>query len=405
MAEITKPDFYKQLVIRAQTKIVMLIMDGLGGLPRDPGGKTELETACTPNLDALASQSALGMTIPVAPGVTPGSGPGHLALFGYDPVHHEIGRGAMEALGVDFDLQPDDLAARGNFCSLDAAGRISDRRAGRIPTEKSQELIKLLSTIKLPGSQVFLRSIKEHRFAMILRSADLGVALTETDPQKTGIPPLPARALDSGSEKSAELINRFIHSARELLVDQPNANMILLRGFAKLPVLPTFMDRYGLKAAAIAIHGMYRGVARMVGMQILTLEGQTLPDEFSAVERHWDHFDFFYLHVKNVDTFGEMGDFDGKVRAIEEVDALLPRLTALKPDVIVVGGDHSSPAILRAHSWHPVPLLIYSHFARYEGASKFGEQACLHGGLGILPATQVMPLALANALRMAKYGA
>lgn len=399
------PDFFKNLIIPAQTKIVMLIMDGLGGLPHESSGKTELETALTPNLDALAQQSALGMTIPVAPGITPGSGPGHLALFGYDPIHYEIGRGAMEALGIDFELGPDDLAARGNFCSIDSAGMIIDRRAGRIPTEKCKELIRSLLTIKLAGAEFFIEPVKEHRFALILRAPGLQDALSDTDPQTIGIPPLPVRALSPGSRKSAGLINQFIDCARELLVDTTPANMILLRGFARLPALPTLQELYGLNAAAIAVNGMYRGVARLAGMQVLNLDGQTLSDEFTALEKNWDNYDFFYMHVKKTDTYGESGDFDGKVTAIEEVDALLPRMLALNPEVIIVGGDHSSPAILKAHSWHPVPLLIYSRFVRSDGMAEFGEQACSRGSLGIIPATQILPLALANAFRLAKYGA
>jgi 2,3-bisphosphoglycerate-independent phosphoglycerate mutase len=398
-------DKLQSLIIPNTTRIVMLIMDGLGGLPRKPGGETELESACTPNLDALASGSSLGLTIPVGPGITPGSGPGHLALFGYDPLENEIGRGAMEALGVDFELGPDDLAARGNFCTLDTDGKITDRRAGRIATEISQELVRLLETIKLEGMQVFARPVKEHRFAFILRAPGLHDALSETDPQRTGVEPLPVVALDPGAEKTADYLNQFILSARKLLAEKHPAIMILLRGFARLPSLPPFQEKYGLKAAAIANHGMYRGVARLVGMQVLDIQGHTLEDEFSTLERYWENFDFFYLHVKKTDTFGEMGDFDGKVRAIEEVDACIPRLMALKPDVVIVGGDHSSPSVLKAHSWHPVPVLLYSSLARVDGINQFGERACAHGSLGILPAMHLLPIALASAQRIAKYGA
>ena len=393
------------LVIPAQTKLVMLIMDGLGGLPCEPGGKTELETAYTPNLDALASISSLGLTIPVAPGITPGSGPGHLAIFGYDPLQYKIGRGAMEALGIGFEMGPEDLAARGNFCSVDSEGLITDRRAGRISTKINQELVRLLLTIKIDGAEVFIEPIKEHRFAFILRASGLHDSLSETDPQKIGVPPQPVCALEPKSEKAAVLVNQFINSAQKALADKHPANMILLRGFAKLPILPTYQEKYGLKAAAIAINGMYRGVARLVGMQVLDVNGQTLNDEFMTLEKYWNDFEFFYLHVKKTDTFVEMGDFDGKVKAIEEVDALLPRLMALKPDVIIIGGDHSSPAMLKSHSWHPVPILIYSPFVRPDGISKFGERACIRGSLGTIPATHVMPIALANALRLTKYGA
>ena len=395
----------QNLIIHAQTKIVMLIMDGLGGLPRQPGGNTELETAHTPNLDALAECSSLGLTIPVAPGITPGSGPGHLAIFGYDPLQHEIGRGAMEALGVDFDLGPDDLAARGNFCTVDTDGRITDRRAGRIGTDINQELARLLETIRIEGAEIFIEPVKEHRFAFIMRSPGLQDVLSDTDPQKTGIAPLPVQALDPGSEKAARFVNQFITSTRKLLADKHPVNMILLRGFAKLPILPTYQEKYGLKAAAIALNGMYRGVARLVGMQVLNVEGNTLSDEFLTLEKNWGDFDFFYLHVKKTDTFGELGDFDGKVNAIEEVDTLLPRLLALKPDVVIVGGDHSSPSVLKSHSWHPVPMLLYSPYIRADGLVEFGERACTHGSLGTLPATHIMPIALANALRITKYGA
>lgn len=398
-------DFLKNLIIPAQTKMVMLIMDGLGGLPREPGGKTELETAYTPNLDAIAERSSLGLTIPVAPGITPGSGPGHLAIFGYEPLQHEIGRGAMEALGVDFDLGQDDLAARGNFCTVDSDGMIIDRRAGRIGTHVTEELARLLLTIRLDDAEIFIEPIKEHRFAFILRASGLNDSLSETDPQKTGVPLLAARALEPNSEKAAKLVNLFINSAQKLLADKYPANMILLRGFAKLPVLSTFHEKYGLKAAAIALNGMYRGVARLVGMHVLDVNGQTLNDEFISLEKNWDDFDFFYLHVKKTDTFGELGDFNGKVKAIEEVDTLFPRLLALKPDVIIVGGDHSSPAVLKSHSWHPVPVLIYSPIVRPDGLAEFGERACSRGSLGTIPATYIMPIALANALRITKYGA
>jgi 2,3-bisphosphoglycerate-independent phosphoglycerate mutase len=397
--------FLQNLIVPAQTKIVMILMDGLGGLPLEPGGKTELETARTPNLDALAAQSALGLTVPVGPGITPGSGPGHLAIFGYDPIQYVIGRGALEALGVDFDLGPNDVAARGNFCSMDATGLLTDRRAGRIPTEVGKALGKLLRTIHLDGVEFFVETVKEHRFAFVMRAPGLGDALTETDPQKIGVPALPVCALQSDSEKSARLANQFIEQARKLLADKHPANMILLRGFARYPTMPTYPELFGLRAAAIAVNGMYRGVAKLVGMQALKVEGETLADEFTTLEKHWNDFDFFYLHVKKTDTAGEDGDFVRKVLAIEEVDELLPRVIALKPDVIIVSGDHSSPAVLRSHSWHPVPTLLYSRYVRPDGISEFGERACVRGSLGVLPAKDVMPIALANAQRITKFGA
>ena len=398
-------NFLQELIVPAKTKIVLLVLDGLGGLPREPGGRTELETACTPNLDALAARSILGLTQPAGPGITVGSGPGHLAIFGYDPIEYEIGRGALEALGVDFDLGPMDVAARGNFCSVDENGIITDRRAGRIPTEQARELVDLIRTIKVDGVEFFVETVKEHRFAFVMRGPGLGDALSETDPLKVGEPTLPVRALNRNSEASACYANQFIDQARCLLADQYPANMITLRGFAKLPQLPSYSELYGLNAAAIAINGMYRGVARLAGMEVLDVCGDTIADEFTTLEKYWNDFDFFYMHVKKTDTCGEAGDFDGKVRVIEEVDALLPRLLALQPDVMVVGGDHSSPAVLKAHSWHPVPVLIYGEYVRPDGIAEFGERACMRGSLGVIPATHVIPIALANAGRLSKYGA
>jgi 2,3-bisphosphoglycerate-independent phosphoglycerate mutase len=398
-------EFLQRMTEPADTKIVLLILDGLGGLPRTPDGLTELESAYRPNMNALARLSSLGLTIPVAPGITPGSGPGHLGIFGYDPIKYEIGRGALEALGIDFDLAPEDVAARGNFCTLDENGNILDRRAGRISSPEAMKLAKILSNIKVEGVQLFVESVKEHRFALIIRGEELGANLTETDPFKPGVAPLKAAGLDKPSQKTAQIINDFICEAHQAMKEETAANGILLRGFDKLPVVPKYKDVFKLNAAAIAVNGMYKGVSRLVGMQILPVVGTSIADEFATLEQYWNDFDFFYLHVKQTDTAGEDGDFERKVRVIEEVDALLPRITALKPDVLIISADHSSPAVLKFHSWHPVPTLLYSPHARPDGISEFGERACLHGSLGILPAKDVLPIALAHAHRITKYGA
>ncbi|CAG0942198.1 2,3-bisphosphoglycerate-independent phosphoglycerate mutase [Anaerolineae bacterium] len=395
----------KELLTPAQTKIAMIVMDGLGGLPMEPGGKTELEFAQTPNLDALAAQSALGLADPVEPGITPGSGPGHLGIFGYDPREFEIGRGVLEALGIDFDLQHNDVAARGNFCSVDASGNLTDRRAGRIATELNVELVKLLRTIKLPGVKIFVETVRDYRFVLVLRGAGLGDALSETDPQRLGVPALPVRALDAKSRNAARLANQFVKQAAKLLADKHPANMVLLRGFAKRPAIPTYAERFGLRAAAIAVYPMYRGISKTLGMQILPVEGESIADEFTTLEKNWDAFDFFYLHVKKTDSAGEDGDFARKAHVIEELDAQLPRLLALKPDVVIVSGDHSTPALLKSHSWHPVPVLMYSKVVRADGIAEFGERACARGSLGRIFSKDVMPIALANAGRLAKFGA
>ncbi len=398
-------DFLQSMTVPAKTKIVMLIMDGLGGLPREAGGLTELETALTPNLDALALRSALGLTIPVRPGITAGSGPGHMGIFGYDPVTFEIGRGALEALGVDFELQPEDVAARGNFCTLDDQGVVIDRRAGRLDTQEALKRIKLLNQIKFDGVELFVKPIKEHRFVLVIRGQQLGAAVSETDPLHTGETPKKAIGKDITSKKTAAVVNQFCDKAKEALKDYSPANGILLRGFDKLPVVPSYSELFKLNAAAIAVNGMYKGVARLVGMHNLIVEGATIADEFATLEKNWPDFDFFYLHIKQTDTAGEDGDFDRKVKVIEEVDSLIPRLTALKPDVIIVSGDHSSPSVLKFHSWHPVPTMLYSEVVRPDGIAHFGERACLKGSLGVLPAKEIMPIALANAFRISKYGA
>lgn len=395
----------QELVVPAQSKIAMVVMDGLGGLPLEQGGKTELESARKPNLDALAARSVLGLADPVGPGITPGSGPGHLGIFGYDPTQFEIGRGVLEALGIDFELGPNDVAARGNFCSVDGSGNLTDRRAGRIPTELNQQLVQVLRTIRLPGVELFVETVKDYRFVLVMRGEGLGDGLSETDPQRLGVPALPVHATRTDSEKSAQLANEFIAQARQLLADKHPANMILLRGFAKHPAMPTFKDVYGLNAAAIAVYPMYRGLAKLLGMKTLRVGGEAIADEFTVLEQNWNDYDFFYLHVKKTDSAGEDGDFDRKVHVIEELDSQLPRLMALKPDVVIVGGDHSTPALLKSHSWHPVPVLLYSKYCRADNIGEYGERACARGSLGRLPSKDLMPIALANALRLTKFGA
>jgi 2,3-bisphosphoglycerate-independent phosphoglycerate mutase len=398
-------EFLQNLITPADTKIAMIIMDGLGGLPLEPGGKTELETARTPNLDALAAHSALGLSEPVGPGITVESGPGHLALFGYDPIECRIGRGALEAVGVGFDLGPNDVAVRGNYCSVDAAGVVTDRRAGRIPTDVSKELSRLLAT-RIEDIDFLVETVKEHRLAILMRGPGLSAAVTDSDSQKNGYRPKLICARNPDAEKTVRVLNQFVERSCKIMAEykpKPPANMILLRGFDNHPNLPMFPQRFGLRAAAIAVNPTYRGIAKLVGMQVLTVEGNTAADEFIALEKNWNDFDFFYLHIKNTDLAGEDGDFARKVSIIEEVDSLIPRLMTLKPDVVIVSGDHSSPAALKGHSWHPVPTLIYGKYVRADGIAEFGERACGRGSLRVLPAKHIMPIALANAQRLAKF--
>lgn len=404
MSQIQFPDSQVERDVPGK-KIVLLVMDGLGGLPHPQTGLTELETARTPHMDALAARSSLGALIPVSPGIAPGSGPGHLSLFGYDPVRYLIGRGALSALGVGFDLRAGDLAARLNLATLDEEDRVVDRRAGRPSDEEGRRIVsKVREALNAPeGVEVFLEHEKEHRAVLILRGKDLGAELTDTDPQETGVVPHAVKPLDDASERSAVLIQDILGQIRDILRDEDVVTGVLARGFAAYEGYPSFQDRYGLKALAIAQYPMYRGVARLVGMDVKDIPGS--PTELvQLLEAGFDDHDFFFLHYKYTDSRGEDGDFDAKVKAIEEVDSLVPRILQLEPEVFIVTGDHATPATFKAHSWHSVPVLLASPWARPTG-SGFGESECRRGDLGTLEGKHLMSLALAHAGRLAKYGA
>jgi 2,3-bisphosphoglycerate-independent phosphoglycerate mutase len=397
-------ELIKEISRPSAEKIVLLVIDGLGGLPDPKTGRTELETARMPNLDALAARGICGLSDPVAPGITPGSGPGHLALFGYDPIACNIGRGVLEAVGIDIELKAGDMAARGNFCTIDEQDIITDRRAGRISTEKSTELCKLLDGMSIDGVDIKVYPVREHRFVVVFRGEGLETALTESDPSRTGVKPDEIKAEEAGAGETARIVNQFVKRAKEILAGHHPANMILLRGFSKRPHLPTMQEVYKLKPLAIAVYPMYRGLARLVGMEIART-GTTLEDEFETLRENYQKYDFFFLHIKWTDTAGEDGDFTRKIKILEEIDAALPGLTGLEPEVLVITGDHSTPAVLGGHSWHPVPVLLCSKYCRTDGVKEFSETACLAGGLGRIAATHIMPLAMANALKLTKYGA
>lgn len=386
------------------TKIVLLVIDGLGGLPHPQTGKTELETANTPNLDRLAAEAICGLADPVSPGITPGSAPAHLALFGYNPLCFTIGRGVLEALGVDFDLECEDMAARGNFGTIDGAGLVTDRRAGRISTEKCAELCQLLDGWAIDNVEIFVSPVKEHRFIAVFRGEGLDPNISDSDPQQLGVAPTSITALTPQAGRTAKIVAQFVAKAQATLAGHHPANMILLRGFSQLPQFPTMGEVYKLKPAAIANYPMYRGLAKLVGMDVLQT-GTSIEDEIATLKQEYANYDYFFLHVKGADAAGEDGDFDRKVKVIEEVDRALPNLMDVKPDVLVITGDHSTPALLKAHSWHPVPVLLHSKWCRPDKACQFSESACSSGGLGRVPAIQIMLLAMANALKLTKFGA
>jgi 2,3-bisphosphoglycerate-independent phosphoglycerate mutase len=394
----------RELKVANKSKIVLLVADGLGGLPVEKGGKNELETANTPNLDNLAKSGVQGMLYPVAPGITPGSGPGHLSLFGYDPVQHLIGRGALEATGVGFKLGPKDVAIRCNFCTLDAAGKISDRRAGRIPSEESAPLAIKLRQVKIPGIEIFVEPVKEHRFVVVFRGEGLGGNVADTDPQVTGVAPLDPVAHDKASQKTAEVAKEFYKQALKLLAGEKKANGLTLRGFSAAPHIDSYKDVYGLKAAAIAVYPMYKGLAQLVGMEVIG-KPASLAEEIDVLENAWNDYDFFFVHFKYTDSRGEDGNFAEKVKMVEQFDAIVPRIMALKPTVLVVTGDHSTPAKLASHSWHPVPVLLVADTCRPDGLQAFGEKYATSGGLGHFRGVELMPLAMAHAERIGKFGA
>lgn len=397
----------KELSKKGESKMILLVADGVGGVPHpDFGGKTELEAASTPHLDALTKKSVLGLMTPVTYGVTPGSGPGHIGLFGYDPETLQIGRGVLEALGVGLHLREGDVAARANFATRNAEGVIVDRRAGRISSEECARLVGLLreNIREVEGVEVILVPGKEHRFVLVLRGDGLGDRVKDTDPQKEGLLPYEPVALDPASEKTSRVLRTFLQKAQELLKNEPKANAVLLRGFSQSPVLERFPERYGLRALAIAIYPMYKGIARLFGFDTPDVEGD-LKDEVKCLQENWGNYDFFFLHYKDTDKAGEDGDFARKVKCIEYLDQFIPEILALGPGVLVITGDHSTPSLLRGHSWHPSPVLLYSPFAGSDEAQRFTERECRKGYLGQFPACYLMNLILANALRLGKFGA
>jgi len=410
----------EELSQKTPSKILLVVLDGVGGLPKELGGQTELATARTPNLDALSKQSALGLLTPVYPGLAPGSGPGHLSLFGYDPFKYQVGRGALSAIGIGADFKDGDVGVRGNFATLEA-GLVKDRRAGR-PSDA--ENIRVVSKLKAAinyvqtdsrsaEAKVDFYTESEHRFVVILRpisGSNIGEKVTDTDPQKTGLAPLQSHAhdrSDAASRNTAEMLNILSRRIQEVLKDEPQINGALFRGISEKPKFPTMQQVYKVTPACVASYPMYKGVSSLVGMDVLNVEGvEDAPEgKVKALRENWDKYDFFYLHFKKTDSTGEDGNFDEKAHKVEIFDQLLPQLLALKPDVLAITGDHSTPSILKAHSWHPVPLLLNAPYLRNDPAQRFTEDEAGKGSLGHLRGVELMPLLLAHAGKLQKYGA
>ena len=398
-------EIMKSLAIKTESKIVLLVADGIGDIP-SKNNQTVLETASIPNLDRLASQSVCGLADPISCGITPGSGPAHLSLFGYDPIKYQIGRGVLEALGIGMELSSRDLACRGNFATLDKEGIITDRRAGRMATELNEKLCKFMQDKinQIGDVKVIIRPGKEHRFVVVFRGDGLEDALSDADPQKVGEKIKFAEPLDPKAKKSVKTVNEFIKQATDILKEHYPANTVLLRGFAKYPGLPTMKEIFKLTPAAIATYPMYKGLAKLVGMEILET-GESIEEEFKTLKKNFEKYDFFYLHIKKTDSYGEDGNYEQKVKVIEEVDKYIPEVLNLKPDVLVVTGDHSTPALMKGHSWHPNPFMLFSKYIRVDEAEQFNEKECVKGGLGRFLAVDALPLMMANALKLQKFGA
>ncbi len=403
--EDTYGNLISSLATANDKRIVLLVMDGLGDCDNDGKG-TALHLARKPNFDALAKTSALGLSVPVATAITPGSGPGHLGLFGYDPIIYQVGRGVLSALGVEFPLESRDVAARLNFCTIDKAGNVTDRRAGRIPDEDNRRILKMIrEKLKAPaGVEVFFETEAEHRAVMVIRGDGLDENIGDTDPQKTGIPPLSPVRPPHDKSKTAAMVANIIEQVKKILADEPKANMILARGFAEFPKWPTFAARYKLKPAAVAGYPMYRGVARLLGMPVVS-QPTTAADVCKETVKAMADHTFVFAHFKYTDKTGEDGDLAGKIKRIEEMDAALPTLLAGKPDVLIVTGDHSTPPSLKAHSWHPVPVLMKAPHLRGGDGAPFDEVHCRSGQIGTIPAKELLPLAMAHAEKLEKFGA
>jgi len=403
--EDTYGDLISSLAKPNDKRICLLVMDGVGDCDNDGKG-TALQIARTPNLDALAGKSALGLSMPVEIGVTPGSGPGHLGLFGYDPLIYKVGRGVLSALGIEFKLTPRDVAARLNFCTLDKSGNVTDRRAGRISDDENKRVLgKIRSSIKPPaGIEVMVETVAEHRALLVLRGDELDDDIAETDPQTVGAPPLSATRPPHDKSAAARAYEEIAEQVRQILADEPQANMILARGFAKFPSWPTFAERFKMDPAAVAGYPMYRGVARLVGMEVVS-QPTTAEDICDEAAKALKEHTFVFAHFKYTDKTGEDGDLDGKIARIEEMDAAIGKLLAAKPDVLVITGDHSTPPSLKAHSWHPVPILMAAPHLRGGDGPTFDEVACRGGQIGTIPAKAIIPLAMAHAGKLEKFGA
>ena len=391
-------------------KVLFLIFDGLGDRPiPEFGYKTPLEAAATPNFDALAARSICGLSNALGRGVRPGSDVSHLAIFGYPMERYYTGRGPIEVAGLGIRLQEGDVAFRGNFGTVDGDWNILDRRAGRIRVV--DEFTAAVDGMKIDGVEILVRPGTAHRAGVVFRGKGLSANVTDADPHAEGLPVSLVRPKDDTKEAAftAGVINKFMRASYEILdrmeanekrrqAGQFPANFLLLRGAGMYPTMPTFEQRYGMRACCIAGGGLYKGIGAFLGMDLIEVEGATaLPDssvrnKFIAAKKALEQYDFVFTHVKATDSLAEDGNASGKREFIEKCDLAAQELLDLPENVLlVVTADHSTACELKAHSADPVPIMFCSKHVRVDGVTEFGERAFASGGLGRMVGADIMP--------------
>ena len=404
-------------------KVVLVIIDGLGDRPiSELKDQTPLEAANTPNLDYFATNGITGIMNAIDVGIRPGSDTSHLAIFGYDPETHYTGRGIFEAAGIGMELKKGDIALRGNFATVTEDLIIVDRRAGRI--ENVSKLADALNGMKIDGVRFFVKAGVMHRAGVVLRGSNLSHMVSDNDPHEVGVKVKQVKALDNTEEAkfTASVINKFLEEAHKILKEHEvnkkrrkerllEANYILLRGASKLTHFEPFEKKYKLKACCIAGAGLYKGIAKVLGMDVLQVKGATgtantdINAKFIAAKKALAKYDFVFVHIKYADNYAEDGNVFGKLKFIEKIDDALIHLIGIKDTLIVITADHSTPCKLKAHSGDPVPIVMFGEGVRTDKVKEFNERSCMQGGLGRIKGKDLMNEIL-NLIGKAKlYGA
>ena len=404
-------------------KTFFVICDGLGDRPIPKlGRKTPLEYAKTPNLDAIARRGIIGAMNTIDIGVRPGSDTAHMAIFGYDPHVYYTGRGPFETAGLRMEHKDGDICFRVNMGTVDDTLHIIDRRAGRIGDTSA--FARELNGMKIDGVEFFVKAGTGYRMGMIMRGKKLSTHITDIDPGHVGKGVRMCEATDDTSEakRTAKILNTFVSRAHKLLkrmpvnIDRqknglPQANYLLVRGAGVYPKLPRFFDKYGLRAACFAGAGLYKGIARLIGMDVVHVPGATgKPDsniraKVETAIKHRKDYDFFFIHFKGADSCGEDGDVEGKIAYIEKIDDAVAPLLKLKNSLVVITADHSTPCTIKSHSADDVPIVIMGDEVRDDDVHEFSERTCAKGRMGHIKGMHVMPIILDLMGIAEKFGA